>query len=381
MEIKVQCDCGQKFKFDVEPVNGQMPFAVKCPVCGFDATPRANVILQQTLASAPPPAAIAPAALAIAATAAPALAPAYTPPPAPAPMRPAGLSINRPPPTQAAPAPAEADEDIEEKENEDADGEGGVHEVKLGWKAWCWIGLFILLIIGGSFLKSSRKSVVNDVLDWGWNKVTGASSQTGDESALDYPNVLHHDSGTALLIKHPNQDEVVQACSEFWQKRFKQKLYSAPSKMNETLGEGFLYVLLPPVKGWVEINGAPDWDEKETETLTAMSEFISKKFATTVVCALIGDDAEFGTVMIYENGDKKFSVVHTIRIARGEVKDMYRVTGESWASGLGFKPEVQGFKEFNMDDAARLVRHLGVEEVNQETLTNCINLGTLPPKP
>jgi hypothetical protein len=380
MEIKVQCDCGQKFKFDVEPVNGHVPFAVKCPVCGFDGTPRANVVLQQLLASTPPPSTTAPAPISIAA-AAPALAPAYTPPPpAPAPMRPAGLSINRPPQPQAAPA-ADDDEDIEGKETEDADSDNDTEDTKLGWKMWCWIILFILLIIGGSYLKSARKSLVGDVLDWGWNKVTGASSQSADNSTSEYPNVLHHDSGTALLIKHPNQDEVVQACSEFWQERFKQKLYSMPSKMDETPGEGFLYVLLPPVKGWVEINGAPDWDEKETETLTAMSEFISKKFATMVVCALIGDDAEFGTVMIYENGDKKFSVVHTIRIARGEVKDMYRVTGESWASGLGFKPEVQGFKEFNMDDASRLVRHIGFESKAQETPTNCINLGTSPAKP
>jgi hypothetical protein len=28
MEIKVHCLCGQKFKFDVEPVNGAMPFPV-----------------------------------------------------------------------------------------------------------------------------------------------------------------------------------------------------------------------------------------------------------------------------------------------------------------------------------------------------------------
>jgi hypothetical protein len=59
LEIKVQCDCGQKFKFDVEPVNGRMPFAVNCPLCGLDGTAKANVILQENLSSqiaaAPPP--------------------------------------------------------------------------------------------------------------------------------------------------------------------------------------------------------------------------------------------------------------------------------------------------------------------------------------
>ena len=28
IELKVHCDCGQKYKFDVEPVNNQMPFTV-----------------------------------------------------------------------------------------------------------------------------------------------------------------------------------------------------------------------------------------------------------------------------------------------------------------------------------------------------------------
>jgi hypothetical protein len=53
MEIKVLCNCGQKFKFDVEPVNGKMPFAVNCPVCGTDGTTTANAILAQTLPISP----------------------------------------------------------------------------------------------------------------------------------------------------------------------------------------------------------------------------------------------------------------------------------------------------------------------------------------
>src|SRR5262245_3323081 len=47
MELKLVCDCGQKFKFDVEPVNGQMPFSVNCPGCGSDRTGAANTALGQ----------------------------------------------------------------------------------------------------------------------------------------------------------------------------------------------------------------------------------------------------------------------------------------------------------------------------------------------
>ena len=38
MEIKVQCGCGTRFAFDVEPVNGRMPVRVNCPGCGADGT-------------------------------------------------------------------------------------------------------------------------------------------------------------------------------------------------------------------------------------------------------------------------------------------------------------------------------------------------------
>jgi hypothetical protein len=52
MELKLLCGCGQKYKFDVEPVNGQMPFTVACPVCGVDGTGPANAEL---LKLPPPP--------------------------------------------------------------------------------------------------------------------------------------------------------------------------------------------------------------------------------------------------------------------------------------------------------------------------------------
>jgi len=56
MEIKILCHCGVKFKFDVEPVDGHMPFAVKCPGCGMDATEFANAHIRQNLGLPPPPA-------------------------------------------------------------------------------------------------------------------------------------------------------------------------------------------------------------------------------------------------------------------------------------------------------------------------------------
>jgi hypothetical protein len=46
--IKIQCDCGQKYAFEVEPVHGRMPYAVTCPSCGADGTAKANAIIAQS---------------------------------------------------------------------------------------------------------------------------------------------------------------------------------------------------------------------------------------------------------------------------------------------------------------------------------------------
>jgi len=67
LPIKVQCACGQRFAFDVEPLNGRMPSPVACPVCGADGMAAANQIIAQKLAAQPTRAAasVAPPALAV----------------------------------------------------------------------------------------------------------------------------------------------------------------------------------------------------------------------------------------------------------------------------------------------------------------------------
>jgi hypothetical protein len=104
MELKVVCGCGQKYAFDVEPVNGRMPVKVSCPGCGVDGTASADQILEQHFPNRPPalPVAMA-AAVAPPASMAP---PPMSPPPAIAPPPPVGgLRVNIP---RAAPASATA---------------------------------------------------------------------------------------------------------------------------------------------------------------------------------------------------------------------------------------------------------------------------------
>ncbi len=47
MNIKIECGCGTKYSFDVEPRDGQMPWTVQCPACHADGTGAANRIIAE----------------------------------------------------------------------------------------------------------------------------------------------------------------------------------------------------------------------------------------------------------------------------------------------------------------------------------------------
>src|SRR5687768_5228717 len=50
MEIKILCECGAKYKFQVEPENGRSPGPVRCPACGVDSTEMTNRLIADQLA-------------------------------------------------------------------------------------------------------------------------------------------------------------------------------------------------------------------------------------------------------------------------------------------------------------------------------------------
>ena len=101
MELKVVCNCGQKYIFEVEPESGRMPVKVACPSCGADGTASADEALSGLFPNPQPP---IPVAAAVPAQ------PAPVTPPAPPPLgAPAGLRINRVPAAEPSPQLAIAD--------------------------------------------------------------------------------------------------------------------------------------------------------------------------------------------------------------------------------------------------------------------------------
>src|SRR5271167_4554044 len=92
MKVKVQCGCGARFEFEVEPVNERMPVSINCPVCNADATELANAVIRQQ-STAP----------AVGIAAAPVMPPSpAAPPPPPAPPPSSGLRIAKSPSAHAA---------------------------------------------------------------------------------------------------------------------------------------------------------------------------------------------------------------------------------------------------------------------------------------
>jgi hypothetical protein len=112
MNVKIECPCGTRFAFEVEPVNGRMPVVVSCPSCGLDGTNAANAVIQRQLGVQPlaAPAEARPR-IRLSGGAAPSVAPPSPPPPpvpvySSVPSSDAGPALAEPAPSSdGAPAP------------------------------------------------------------------------------------------------------------------------------------------------------------------------------------------------------------------------------------------------------------------------------------
>jgi hypothetical protein len=102
MEIKIECSCGSRYKFDLEPVNGRSPTSLACPNCQASWTEHANAMIARQLGvtASPPLVATPTPAPAVATLSAGTMAP-------PAPSQKFALRLSSHAPSEA-PAPAAA---------------------------------------------------------------------------------------------------------------------------------------------------------------------------------------------------------------------------------------------------------------------------------
>ena len=347
MEIKVYCPCGAKYQFDVQPVNGRMPTAIQCPVCGADGTEQANSLIQQKLQQE---------------ASAPAIAPANAAPPAKPSLR-----VSQAPPSHAAPVPPlmpVVDPQQRQRTYTPPPKSSAAGNVKNILKT-----VLAVLIIGITCLG----------FGWKWYRrirgvVNSVEAINGSDSVgADYKWTLPDDDGVMMIVRHTNEMQVAQACSDFWREQMRTNYAISTITANDEVSDDARYFVQPAYNGNVRIDGPIMWDEQETN-FTRMSEYVSQKLDTMVVEALIGDDAEGGLFMVFDKGERKFRLERTLMFANNDIKEIVNVEGDAWANSTGFKPSTNGYAHFTIEDANDLTHHLGFKLYDMPEPASCLVL-------
>jgi len=333
MEIKVTCPCGTRYKFPVEPVDGRLPQAIACPVCGADNTELGNQMIQEQLSGSvtpppPPPA----GGLRIAAHTPAAPSPAAAPPPP------------RPQPIMggaARSAPA---------------GEGAMAKTK---KILTTILTIILVLIGiyAFYRKWSRRI-------GGMASLIEAVSSSGDsaDSGKKVRWTLPDDNGSELLVKSDSQTNVAATLATVYSQIAKRPMRVVPNA--DELDADAQFGVMPVLKGVVQVGGPAEWQEAQATNLAAT---VSKQLHTTVVLAIMGDDAETGTVSIYEDGERRFYVHHWMEIkslTEDGIKEFTQRDGDAWAAAHGYVPgptNAASGDKMAFEDVNQLVLNLGID--------------------
>jgi hypothetical protein len=332
MEIKVQCSCGTKFKFDVEPVNNRMPAPVSCPSCGADGTEQANEFLRASL-SLPPPAAP------IRVTPVPRVLPAGQLPPVPPPIRPvdAGTAFNAPPPPPIAPVlvvPAAA------------------RARSKGPLVGTLVALLFLVFMGFGTWRVCQKWFKRFQL---MADIAATVSKAGAASTAS-PQNLNYDDAVVLFIKHTNHLEIAEACKGFWKEKLGKRLTAKDSSdLSESKGE---YQLVPSHNGYVRLIGTLDWPVSQFEKLSL---HLSQNFNTLVFEV---QDVDFSGAYhfgVYDQGARKFHAQMDIKITENSEDEIFTTEGNDWAIANGYKPGPEGFKSFSLDDADKITQRLGLK--------------------
>lgn len=320
MEIKIQCSCGTRYKFDVEPVEGRLPGPVTCPSCGTEGTASANKIIQERLGAQPVP--VQPSSI-------PALRVTFAAPIAPAP---AGAESVSPAPKawrSQVPAPQQPQRES-------------------SWKKAVSI---VLICVGVYALGSKWYRRAQRV--GGMASVIGAATVSDTEGETQWN--LHADNGVILTVQAPDQALIAQKCIEFWQASLRKRL----AIVAETVLTGTReYRVGQPYHGYVEIVGDLDWPKQQHESL---AQYLSQSLNGLV---FVERDVSFSGAFVfavYEHGVKRFRAEMDMQIKNNEPIETVTTEGNEWAIEHHYKPGKAGFKEFNIGDANAITKRLGVK--------------------
>jgi hypothetical protein len=323
MEIKIQCACGTKYKFEIEPIGGRMPSSVNCPACGADGTSQANEIIQQALGEPVPASVPSPSAVRVRLA---------SPSPASRPVVSAPLTVN-----SAAGGKSQSGQ---------SPGKSKLVRV-LSTTFTVLVVVFGLWAFGSKWYR--RLHTVAGVA-----QVLGSASVESTE-APDNKNLWYEDCAV-LFVRETNHLDVAAACKDYWKERIHKNLTLIDSPQEATTqGE---YELMSAHNGYVRILGAIEWPVPQLEGL---AQYLSQRFGTTVFewrSEHFADTYHFG---VYEQGTRKFHAKMDVKISGDDADEIVTTEGDDWAIANGYRPGPKGFKEFNVLDADLITKKLGMK--------------------
>jgi hypothetical protein len=339
MEIKVLCPCGAKYQFPVEPVNGMLPQAIRCPVCSADNTNLGNEAIRQQLApraNVGAQAAAAPGGLRLQTAATPPVTVPAAPPIAP---------VFAAPPVPRTSAPRSEGSRI---------------------KRVSMTVVSVVLVLFGIWVVYNKAA--KHIRGLG-----GIIAVLSGKEAEELRWTLPYADEAVLLVKHDNHTDVAEALSAASLKLLRAPLQvRASTPADEEDGGLFVYAAH---NGAVMVEGGWDWSDPKGESEAAsFAGELSRQLNTIVVMALMGDDGDAGVYAVFEEGERKFRLKRwyqiTGRFALG-LKEFVERDGEEWARQHGYVPDPDKILTSDTDK-------IPFEDANQLTLNLGIDLSEMP---
>jgi hypothetical protein len=327
MEIKIQCNCGARYKFEIEPVHSRMPTPVKCPECGADGTFQANQQIQQALTGAPPPPPVAAVS-----SAAPEVSASPPPPPPPPPLSPGGLRITRPTaPPAVFPVAGGAGQVPPPPPIVPVYHAAAGSEKKQSTLAKVLITVAIILCFCGGGVAYLGYKVVPKI----------------QKLAKDVDEAT--DSGNT---------DVADLCKTYWREKLNKTLTISP--LTNAIIEDDEFELIPPHNGYVRIAGGLNWPAPQFEGL---AQYLSEKLNTLVF--EVRDEEVSSHFGAYEQGTRKFHALMETKIkGRGDAVDVNPsvvTEGKEWALANGYRAGEGGFEEFELSDGDKMTQYRGMK--------------------
>ncbi len=229
----------------------------------------------------------------------------------------------------------------------------------MNWRKLTSIAVFLIILVGSSGFKwwlrstrSKRWSSTNTEENY------HSAVKKQDKTVPDDSDQLSFraDNQTILIVKHTNDLEVANACVEFYRDTLRRKLTLLSTK--DALFESGHFGVMPPHHDVVEVVGPKSWPRQQAEALTL---HLSQRFNTMAVHTWDNQSSGEWLLTACENGEKKFHADMALKGKPADAEATITTEGNDWATRRGFKPGPDGFKEFDEDDANRLLKRLGIK--------------------